>query len=361
MSPPFMINPYIFGAGTPIAGLDIQEINYQFIGPGAEHDVAINSVDISKSIILRTGMSINANQSANLHEVGIFFDTSTNVKLIRGAGNSGNNPTLQFYVIQLPPTMVDSVTHGSIALPASTASATDTIPSTVLSRSTLIHNGQVCNTAVSNSSAFAMGLDYVDSTTVRTQRFGTGFAIILEAYYSSVQWASGFLNGSVQNIVIPSSGTTDTASATLSPSVTMAETFLINSGFHTDTVGTGTIASWPRSQLASASTVSWLRATSAAGVGTVYISVIPCQSSFINNIQRGIRTWVANNTQEVLSITAVDLSKTWAHTLGQQVGGNSEVTGLMYTDLNVSDLTFNRNTASGSILPETSWEVVELA
>ena len=344
----------INASGGASAIASIQTVSITMSSVQTTNTATITAVDTSRTAIIYNGVLVAVNTSNNGVVSSIELTDSTTITVTRGITGSVA-VTVNATIVEFESSAVDSVQSGSIILNAVTSN-TDTITSVDTSRSVAIFTGQTSTTGSADRGTARIAL--TNGTTVTANKGDAGNSMTV--FYNVIEFDASVID-SIQevSITLTNGEVSDTAAIT---SVDTTRTSLLWQG-HSFTVTGGADDDYPNIYLNSATEV---KADRGVGTGTatliVQVVVVEFIASFIESVQRGQDTIALSTSSTDITITSVDLDKSFVTLLNFKSTETSTSEDEYFTTIRFIDSTtirIERGNSPSNATATASWEVIE--
>lgn len=387
VDPPAIIRPAV--NTSPLAYIDEDKIkkpllqaNMQqiLLGMGGNSDYIVQSVQ-SGSIVLGTGVAsntatisavttansvvifnghVNTGTSDNPDQdfAGVALTSSTVVTATRYNGGGSSATTVYFTVLEFKSGIIKTNQSGTIAIAATTTSNTATISAVTTTNSAVFFQGSTYTTSTAAPESVNARLNLTSSTVVTATRVGTPSTAVTTVYYTVLEFNSGILNSSTQELS-PSLTTTSTSNTASLSAVTMGQTMLVWGGFTTTITTTSHANTFPCVVLTSTTQATISRVDTTTGTTTATVTVLEFKAASVKSINRAKTTMTASASQGT-TISAVTTTKTAINYLGNTYSTTSTnqnyIWGGVYLNT-ATDVEVVRPGTSGDL--SVSWEAIE--
>jgi len=281
----------------------------------------ISSVDTTRSAVFNSYgwqsalTTTNTSNDAPDHLCVRFELTSaTEVTVYRHATVSTHDFTVLATVVQFVDGKLDSLQKGTVTITDTNTSNTASITSVDTSRSVVLWNGSTCDRTGSNRmTSGSAELALTDATTVTATRISTVDEMV--AGFVVLEFASG-VTDSIQevSITVNNPDLSDTATIT---SVDTSRSMIFPGGEASFEANWILAVVGTEMELTNATTVTATRQNS-AWVTSKTGTVVEFAADETNSIQRGSISLATTDTSKDATITSVDTTKAFVHSLGSQ-------------------------------------------
>lgn len=277
-------------------------------------------------------------------------------------GTTGNLKIVGFS-IEWDPAFMKSVTYGTAQITTTnTTGDSSAFSAVVLANSAIQHLGYSSSIA-GGSGQNETGI-YLNSTTVARAERDASTSATITTGFCVMEFQAGVLNSNTQALHPKQTTSQLFAEAAVSPSVTMAQTWLVYGGRSSSNVGyNGGIL--PAVRLKDASTVRE-QTNSAVATSQAWVTVVEFKAAQVNLVQRGNANPIIDASNAFVDVTLSpampDVNKAVVNWLGEeQTTGSSAVANVCMTRgalTTAANLRLSKNTASATVQPSMSWEAI---
>lgn len=324
------INGRTMAGGDKILGLtwpsgladiieSIQEVEFTIASSATTGTATITSVDTSKTaIFFSTGMFGGRRQTSVVNGgdhilAGVDLTNATTVTATRNTSQTFAL-TIICTVVEFKTAAVDSIQQGTITISSTNTSNTDTITSVSTSNSVAVFNGCTSTMTGTVGGRGMCTVSLTNATTVTATRADSNNAAT--AYYVVIEFASGVVD-SMQEFDISISNSLNTTNTATISSVTTAQSCIFPGGYRSDFGQFITLHDAVcYAELTNSTTVTATRNTASSFVPSIAGTIVEFNSTYINNIQRGVITMATGDTTDDTTITSVDIAKSMVNAIG---------------------------------------------
>jgi len=302
--------------GSSQVGGAIVSVQHVWIGLGngvTTNTATIDAVDTDYTVIVWGGYytTDTATETPAYNSAEIYITNSTTITARRNVSDT-TTTWVSASIVEFSPAVVESVEYGRIDCTTTDTTTDYTINSIDTTRSAILFCGIRTNYTGTNRAASNSGLYIADSTTVRSRRH-TGISATVRTRFCVVQFKADALAQNVQEI--------NTSSSQAITAVDIDNTWLCYGGQR------GAYSSSMNGQyicygaLASSTSVT---STADLASANFYGTVIEFDPKYVAvATQRSLLSVLNDNTTRDLTITEVDVNKSFATYLGGTQGSGS--------------------------------------
>lgn len=343
------------GAGITTLIRSIQQISIT-IGTGSTSNTAtITAVTTANAVVVFGGFtSTTTTQTWNTDAPALVLTNTTTVTANRNTSSGSFTTTVNATVIEFASNIIQSMQPFQLTFGAS-SSATATISSVTTANTVLQYQGFISSDSSNDSPTVCSTMVLTNATTVTGNNNTTSNGVVVNG--TAIEFKSGILNSSVQQVSIALSAAQTSNTATIT-SVNTASTMLFFNGNSASSATSIQVLPWL--QLTNGTTVTASRGV-ATGTAAANCCVCEFKTAHINSVNRGsivIGTGASSNTT---TFTAVTTALTAANFLGDTFSTTGVAAGKYFTRLDLTNTTTGtatRNT-SDTNTSTTGYEFVE--
>lgn len=339
----------------------VQEFTITIAGGSTSNTATISSVSTSTAMIVWAGSTAPSTTTADPSTCWgrLTLTDSTTVTFVRNTSHATETLVVSGYVVEWTSAACSNVQYGTVSIAAGSTSNTATITSVTTTNSLVQFLG-----VTSSGTSVDLGRTYarhsITSATQVTATRTTSTTANIVTSFVVMSFNGSILNSSTQETTTTATGTSDTNTIT---SVTTGQTWLAyggqQGGYSASSNGQYTL----NTVLTNGTTVTSTCQTS--HTWSVTVTAVEFKASDVQLIQRSeVTVSDASLVYEDETVTAVTLAKAWVNHIGEYLAaGSSASPRFVRTYANMTSTTnkrFTRGTASATVTPKVSSELIEL-